>query len=242
MMPDRGMRLVTWNVWWRFGDDWERRQPAIATMLRDLRPDVVGLQETWAEQVDRLGSELGMHAAEVETTIPPPPDHELGVGLLSRWPIAAVEERLLPAAHRPPPPAMLATIEHPSGPLRVIVACTEWEPELADDHLAQTTALARLGADVLLADLNAPPGSLLLAPFDGAMTDAYAAAGGDPDAATLPSSLPIAPLEARHLLDRRIDHIMVSDGLTPQRAFVAGGPVDGVQPSDHYPVVADVAR
>jgi endonuclease/exonuclease/phosphatase family metal-dependent hydrolase len=238
------MRLVTWNVWWRFGDDWERRQPAIAATLRRLRPDLVGLQETWADQVDRLGEQLGMHAAEVETTIPPPPEYELGVGLLSRWPIAAVDEHLLPAQHRPPPPAMVATVDHPGGPLRVIVACTEWEQEYADDHRAQTTVLATLAADgptVLLADLNAPPGSSLLEPLDRAMVDAYAAGGGDPDAVTLSSSLPFAPLEASHLIDRRIDHVFVR-GLTPEGAFVADAAVGGVQPSDHYAVVADVSR
>ena len=40
-------RVVTWNLWWRFGD-WSRRLDAIGAVLADAAPDVVGLQEVWA--------------------------------------------------------------------------------------------------------------------------------------------------------------------------------------------------
>ncbi|MDX2860114.1 endonuclease/exonuclease/phosphatase family protein, partial [Streptomyces scabiei] len=40
------MRVVTWNLWWRFGP-WQERQKAILAVLRELRPDAVGLQEVW---------------------------------------------------------------------------------------------------------------------------------------------------------------------------------------------------
>ena len=40
-------RVVTWNLWWRFGD-WARRFEVIAAELAGLAPDVVGLQEVWA--------------------------------------------------------------------------------------------------------------------------------------------------------------------------------------------------
>ncbi|WP_327729180.1 endonuclease/exonuclease/phosphatase family protein [Streptomyces sp. NBC_00487] len=42
------MRVVTWNLWWRFGP-WQERQKAILAVLRELRPDVVGLQEVWEQ-------------------------------------------------------------------------------------------------------------------------------------------------------------------------------------------------
>ena len=38
------MRVVTWNLWWRFGP-WQERQPAIARSLVELKPDIVCLQE-----------------------------------------------------------------------------------------------------------------------------------------------------------------------------------------------------
>ena len=49
------MRVVTWNLWWRFGP-WAERQKAIVAVLRELRPDVVGLQEVWADR--RSGENL----------------------------------------------------------------------------------------------------------------------------------------------------------------------------------------
>jgi endonuclease/exonuclease/phosphatase family metal-dependent hydrolase len=30
------LRIATWNVWWRFGSNWQARQPAILETLRDI--------------------------------------------------------------------------------------------------------------------------------------------------------------------------------------------------------------
>lgn len=58
------MRVLTWNLWWRFGP-WERRMTAIRAVLREPRPDVIGLQEVWAVGGENLAGllaeELGMH-------------------------------------------------------------------------------------------------------------------------------------------------------------------------------------
>jgi endonuclease/exonuclease/phosphatase family metal-dependent hydrolase len=60
------LRIMTWNVWWRFGD-WRARRRAILSVLREQQPDVVGLQEVWATGEENLAhwlaDELGMHAA-----------------------------------------------------------------------------------------------------------------------------------------------------------------------------------
>ena len=60
---DTRLSVLTWNLWWQFGP-WEARQPAIAATLRRLAPDVVCLQEVWAErdapsQAERLADALG---------------------------------------------------------------------------------------------------------------------------------------------------------------------------------------
>jgi endonuclease/exonuclease/phosphatase family metal-dependent hydrolase len=96
-----------------------------------------------------------------------------------------------------------------------------------------------------MGDFNAPPGSRELEPISDALTDTWELAGGDPGAVTLSSVLPFAPLEATHLIDRRIDHIFARPGtpgapLEAERAFVVDAPVDGVHPSDHYAVVVDL--
>src|SRR5690349_11538297 len=58
------MRVLTWNVWWRF-QDWEERGKAILTVLREEQPDIIGLQEVWGRGDDNLAAwladELGMH-------------------------------------------------------------------------------------------------------------------------------------------------------------------------------------
>ncbi|MDL5351437.1 endonuclease/exonuclease/phosphatase family protein [Microbacterium sp. zg-YB36] len=39
------MRVVTWNVLWRFAPDRRARERALLTVLDRLQPDIVGLQE-----------------------------------------------------------------------------------------------------------------------------------------------------------------------------------------------------
>jgi endonuclease/exonuclease/phosphatase family metal-dependent hydrolase len=41
------MRILSWNLWWRYGP-WERRREAIAATLAQVGPDLCGLQEVWA--------------------------------------------------------------------------------------------------------------------------------------------------------------------------------------------------
>jgi endonuclease/exonuclease/phosphatase family metal-dependent hydrolase len=262
---------MTWNLWWRFGGAWQERETGIVATLERVRPDVVGLVETWAgdgvTQAQRLADRLGMAgAAFAPTSLPPVPDPpedptqagiDMGVGLLSTWPILATEIHDLPQSHRPgpSPTALLATLDHPHGPLRVIVACTEWEPAYAADQLAQSRALAalatapRLDGDLpvlLVGDLNAAVGQAELAPLLEVMVDTWAAGGGDPGAVTLSSAVPEAPLEATKQIDRRIDHVLARAGraggtLTVRRAFLAGDqPIEGRYPSDHFAVVADL--
>ena len=40
------MRILSWNLWWRYGP-WEQRREAIAATLAEIGPDVCGLQEVW---------------------------------------------------------------------------------------------------------------------------------------------------------------------------------------------------
>ncbi len=63
---------------------------------------------------------------------------EVGIGLLSRWPLTAVRAVALPSRHRTPAPvAAVAAVQHPAGPLHVVAACLE-ATELIDkriDHI-----------------------------------------------------------------------------------------------------------
>lgn len=102
------VRVVTWNLWWRFGP-WEERQKAILGVLRELRPDVVGLQEVWASDdgenlAEWLAGELGLHWAWGPSPAPGRwqrriGDTSVGIGnaVLSRWPVTDHAVLPLPA-------------------------------------------------------------------------------------------------------------------------------------------------
>lgn len=256
------MRLVTWNVLWRFEPDWRAREGGILATLERLGPDVVGIQECWGlpgrSQAHVIADHLGMHAAFVAPSLPPvpePPEHPdqagvlMGVGLVSRHPFGALAEHVLPVSHRQVAPvALRARIEHAETPFDVVVAATEWEPAFADDHLAQTRRLSELMAEdatvprFLLADLNCDATQPEFAPLAAVADDTWDLGGGDPDAVTLSSAVPFAPLEATKEIDRRVDHVLArrGAGVVVDSAFTVDAPVGGRFPSDHFPVVADV--
>ena len=174
-------------------------------------------------------------------SLPPPPvppelpdqdGIEVGVGILSRWPILGVRRQRLPSANREPPMALVASLAHPAGPLHVVVSCFEWEPEYA--------------SVLLTADLNAPPDSLEVRALTEVMVDTWVAGGGDPGGVTLSTRNPFAPREATGQIDRRIDYVLARPGapgqpLAVERAFAVEETVDGLPPSDHAAVVADLA-
>jgi endonuclease/exonuclease/phosphatase family metal-dependent hydrolase len=262
------MRVMTWNLQWRERDDWRARQPGIGSALEAVRPDVAGLQEVWAtaetNQAALLAERLGMHAAFGAPSLPPPPRPperpdqagvEVGVAVLSRWPILEVRRRRLASRHRDEIVALAVVVGHLRGPLHVVACCIDWELEYAAQRLAQTRALAALVTDpsrdgplpvLLTADLNAPPTTPEVRALTDVMVDAWVAAGGASDGGhTLSSSNPLAPRAAWWLMDQRIDYVLARPG-TPanlvvvQRAFVRAEPQDGLHPSDHYAVVADL--
>jgi endonuclease/exonuclease/phosphatase family metal-dependent hydrolase len=265
-MSDGHVRAMTWNIWWRFGPHWQERQAAILATIDGVRPDVVALQEVWGSedttQAHELGKALGMHAGFAQPSYPAVPTDSdepgisLGVAVLSRWPLHEQAVVALPARHRAwDPVALTARVEHPRGPMPVVATCLEHATVYSDDRIAQARQLADLGTSpdfdgpcpiLVMGDLNASPDSAVLRPMRDVLTDAWTAGGGAADAVTLPSSHPSAPLEAGpELVDQRIDHIFFRPGREGQHVIVeatriVGSAVDGVFPSDHRAVVADL--
>lgn len=248
--------------------NWPAREVAVREVVARVRPDLLGLQETWRSadesQAELLARRLGGHGVFQPSGIPPLPDPpeshdqvgvEIGVGLVSRWPIVHARGHRLPAVHQEPPTALVATVDHPAGALHVIVACTEWRPELRDDHLAQMKELAVLIADpaldgdlpvLLLGDLNARTGTPEIDALASVATDLWTAGGGDGDAVTLSSSTPYAPLEAVRQIDRRIDYVFARPGrpggtVVASASVLAGTePVNGTYASDHFATVSEI--
>jgi endonuclease/exonuclease/phosphatase family metal-dependent hydrolase len=262
--------LITWNVWWRFGERWRERQVGIAATLAAQQPDIIGLQESWASressQPEVLAASLGMYSAFAGPSLPTEPespDHvdvDLGIAVLSRWPIRHSWVHALPTSREVAPVAIVTAIEHPRGTLYTVCTCLEYHAHLADDHLAQARELARLAADlgargsdlpvIVLGDMNAGPDEPGIDALTGELVDAWELPIDKPrtdvDGVTLSSAVPFAPFEAVKQLDRRIDYVfirplLVGEMPTVLRAQVVTDTLDGLHPSDHYAVVADLA-
>jgi endonuclease/exonuclease/phosphatase family metal-dependent hydrolase len=90
------IRVVTWNLWWRFGR-WRDRAAAIRSVLLEARPDLCGLQEVWADDgvnvAGEVAADLGMSWAWSPSPFPErwrqraaEPAAEIGNAVLTRWP------------------------------------------------------------------------------------------------------------------------------------------------------------
>ena len=82
------IRVVTWNVWGRYGADCEARQAALEQALEQTAPDLVCLVEAWRQgdstQPGRVAARLGLahhrFVGDWEQE-----DWVSGIGLVCRW-------------------------------------------------------------------------------------------------------------------------------------------------------------
>lgn len=173
------LRVMTWNLWWRFGD-WQRRLDGIIQVLRSSAPDIVGLQEVWAtataNQAQVLADTLAMHVAWCPS---PAPEHFqrrlgdrnvlVGNAILSRWPITRTSTCVLPtgagdAGGRTALFALTATPTEPVPFFTTQLTSTVGQSALRSD---QVRALAQFVVDesperanpLLTGDFNAEPDS-----------------------------------------------------------------------------------
>jgi endonuclease/exonuclease/phosphatase family metal-dependent hydrolase len=259
------VRVLTWNLWWRFGPE-ERRRPAIAATLAALDPDVVALQEVWGEPggtnfAAELAEGLGFdsaYAARLELD-----GVQFGNAVLSRWPITSSTPTPLPA----PPEAdeqrlvLRADVDGPRGPLQVFSTHLNWRFDHSAVRQQQVRAIAEVVAGarprtyppVLCGDFNAVPDSdeirmltgRAAGPVEGLVFhDAWEAAGDGGPGHTWSNANPYAVLDLEP--DRRIDYVLVGwpkaggAGHVTSCEVVGTSPVDGVVPSDHYGVLAEL--
>jgi endonuclease/exonuclease/phosphatase family metal-dependent hydrolase len=261
------VRVVTWNLWWRFGP-WHERQAAIEHVLADVDADVVLLQETWIEsglasQAARLGDGLGLHA--VPADVPLRDGAAMGNAVLSRWPVVANETVPLPRADGSPGHrhALWCSLHTPAGRVGVVSTHLEYPFDDSATRQRQVAALCRLVVErrgdpatafptIVGGDLNAVPDSDEVRSLTGrrvppepglVFTDAWDAVGEGPGW-TWDAANPYLATSAWPR--RRLDYVLVSWPRpkpvgNPVRCRLAGRePIDGVQPSDHYAVVADL--
>ncbi|MEM9035632.1 MAG: endonuclease/exonuclease/phosphatase family protein [Actinomycetota bacterium] len=266
--PEGTFRVVTWNLWWRFGDDPDARHRAIGRVLGEVRPDVLCLQEVHGTEAgaDRsadLATSLDLR--HVRSEHPSFRGEIFANAVLSRWPVldrgqVALVDGSGQPGHRS---AVWARLDAPFGPMPVISTHLAFRFDESELRQQQATQLLELvdelrgdpDADppVLIgADLNALPDSDELrlltgrrpAPVRGlVMTDAWPQVREDPGH-TWDRRVPYLANSAWP--QRRLDYVLVSWPRprplgNPVQAFLIGDDaVDGIWPSDHLGVAVDL--
>jgi endonuclease/exonuclease/phosphatase family metal-dependent hydrolase len=257
------VRVMSWNLWWRFGS-WEQRQSAILEWLRRVDADVIALQEVWAEdevcQADIFADSLGMNAVYDNLWVL----DAVGFGnaVLSRWPISGTETLayVTEPGTQEDRLALRVDIEGPRGPFQVFCTHLNWRLDHSGPRQDQVRQLAGFVAAsrpreypaVVCGDFNADPDSQEIMMMTGRAAvpvdkvvfhDAWECAGSGPGL-TWDNTNPLAATSLER--DRRIDYVFSGwprEGGAGQAVGChrAGNePIDGIWPSDHFAVVADL--
>ncbi len=256
------VRVLTWNIWWRFGP-WERRQPAIAATLKAIDADIVALQEVWSDETTNFAAELAAELGYYHAFASGMEMKGFGFGnaVLSRWPIEASETIPLPGQRETGEGriALYANVNGPHGVLPVFTTHLNWRFEHSPIRQLQVADLTRfvdrMGPwtfpPIVCGDFNAEPNSEEMRVLTGLTTtpvkglvfhDAWRVAGDGGPGMTWDNANPYVYVTLEP--DRRIDYILV--GLPQARGAghivdcqIAGHrPIDGVWPSDHHAVLA----
>ena len=269
---DTRLRVLTWNLWHRFGP-WEARRPAIAATLArldadvDLPPGGVGRR--------RGGVRRGAgRRASASTRCTGPASTSTASGSatpsLSRWPITGSDVLALPsrADTEEMRTCVRADIDGPRGALQVFSTHLNWRFDQSGVRQDQVRSICTFidsskpdgGRDyppILCGDFNADPDSDEIRMLTGrsdppvpklVFHDAWEVAGQASDSsdtgATWTNANPYARLDLEP--DRRIDYVFVGwpkagGAGHVTRCTVEGlEPVDGVVPSDHLAVLAEL--
>jgi endonuclease/exonuclease/phosphatase family metal-dependent hydrolase len=264
------VRIATWNLWGRYGPWAARMHPIEASMRAvgaDIWALQEVWEDDERNQARVLAAAIGhdhvVFASNLERD-----GAFSGNAVVSRWPIRVHEVRVLPRVAGEARDeegeerlVVFAEIDGPRGPIQVYCAHLSWRDDHSAILQAQVAEICRLVRErrprsfpaVLCGDLNAEPTSdeirmltgQAAVPVPGVMfRDAWTAAGKTESGATASNTNPFnaAALDR----ERRIDFVLVG---TPKlggvghvvNAQLAGdAPVEGMWPSDHLAVVADL--
>jgi Metal-dependent hydrolase len=238
------LRVMTYNI--EYGHE---GLDSVAKVIRDVHPDIVGLQEVdvhwsersnFADQAALLAKGAGMEYRfariyRISNTDSTKPPREFGVTLLSRYPITAFINHDITrhstqdstATPSQMPGLLDATLDIGGARVRVFNVHLDYRSDPAV-RIQQVTELIRYvdadtSATILTGDLNAPPNSPEIQMLSEHLTDMWQDRA-DPGF-TYPAKNP----------EKRIDYVMTSGRFRLNKAWV-----QQVFASDHRPVVADL--
>lgn len=266
--PPGVMRLLTWNIWWRFGEQAPQRFDAIADALAQADADVVCLQEVYSDSGvhdgERLAERLGYSIVSTERATSR--DQQMHNVVLSRWPISDWASEPLSANDGSPGVrrALWARLGAPIGPITVIATHLAFrfdESELRERQLTQILHLAdRLRespADestpvILAGDLNAVPDSDEIRMLTGrraapvrnlVFTDCWPLVRDDPGHTWVSRNPHLAMATWP---ERRLDYVMTSwprakpIGTAVAAHLLGEAGANELWPSDHLGVAVDL--
>jgi endonuclease/exonuclease/phosphatase family metal-dependent hydrolase len=268
---DTRLRVLTWNLWHRFGP-WEARRPAIAATLARLDADVVCLQEVWADTEVEFAAELadGLGFHQVYGSRLDFEGVRFGNAILSRWPITGSDVLALPsrADTEELRTCVRADVAGPRGALQVFSTHLNWRFDQSGVRQDQVRSICtfvdsskpeggRAYPPILCGDFNADPDSDEIRMLTGrsdppvrklVFHDAWEVAGeasaSSATGATWSNANPYAKRDLEP--DRRIDYVFVgwpkAGGAGHVTTCTVEGlePVDGVVPSDHLALLAEL--
>ena len=171
-MDAKSVRVVTLNLWGP-GAAWEERRPALAEGLRELRPDLIAVQEAVVGGgSDQAKEVLGEGYRIVHQSVGLVGDGNRGASIASRWPIGEVREadlHLTPRTADYPCGTLAAEVlaPEPVGPMLFVAHGPSHQPSFEYERELQSVAAARLVEEmvgrlgtrhvVVAGDFNAGP-------------------------------------------------------------------------------------
>ena len=260
------LRILTINIWNRQAP-WESRLALLRAGIKDLEPDLIGLQEVIGHdgrsQADEIADDLGYVTAFGKA-------HDYGAGVLfgnavlSRWPIARTEVMPLPAmGSNETRSLLLAEVTSPHGKIPFFVTHLNWkfhegvvreaQVVAAAEHIKRQTPMDGL-PPILVGDLNAQPEATEIRFLKGLhslggksfyMADCFEQSGVGPGFTFDASRNPFAAMT--HEYPRRIDYIFVRGpdkrvrGKPLAASVVLEDAADGIAASDQYGVIAEIS-
>jgi endonuclease/exonuclease/phosphatase family metal-dependent hydrolase len=259
------IRVVTWNVWGRYGPDCEARQAVLEQTLEQTAPDLTCLVEAWRQgdstQPGRVAARLGLahhrFVGDWEQE-----DWVSGIGFVSRWPMTEPRRRPLRAEDGSGfGEAVHVAVTGERGPIQVFAVMLDYPLDASGLRQHQVRQLVQFIAEtasrrdliLVCGDFNAGPDSDEIRMLTGRSApaapgmvfyDAWEVAGDGSPGFTWSNRNPLAAIGLYP--DRRFDYIFSA---WPRRGGVGhptGCSLLGVrapgeqQVSDHYGLAADL--
>lgn len=247
------IKVLTLNTWMREGP-YEQRLPLLKSWIAQLEPDLIAFQEVEEDQLDELLGDFGYQHQWYS-----------GLSIAAKWPVTNFQTSDLPSFDHleTAGPLLGCHIDSPHGVIPFINLTSfyylphdGWKREQQMPALSQFIKALRVkgsAPSIVVGDFNTEPESNEMRYLRGLhsidqtsmyLSDAWERSGNQSNGATWARANDYA--RPYGLPDRRIDYIYVAAGGMegPGKIIscdvVCNECVDGVWPSDHFGVFAEI--